>query len=81
MCIRDRYWFERVWKIVTLSLGIILIARGLFALFFFDKLKEALTFVFSHYFKFMSGFSLVFIVLAFYIVSTDYFGPQNHISM
>ena len=34
----DEYWFERVWKIVTLSLGIILIARGLFALFFFAKL-------------------------------------------
>ena len=77
----DEYWFERVWKIVTLSLGIILIARGLFALFFFDKLKESLAFVFSHYFKFMGGFSLVFIVLAFYIVSTDYIGPQKDISV
>ena len=75
----DEYWFERVWKIVTLSLGIILIVRGVFALLFFNKLKVALAFVFSHYFKFMSSFSLIFIVLAFYVITTDYVGPQKDI--
>ena len=30
----DQYWYERIWKIVTFSLGIILIIRGFVALLF-----------------------------------------------
>ena len=76
----DQYWYERVWKIVTLSVGILIIIRGLAVLFFFNKIKKALPFVFHHYFKFMSAISMMFFALAFYSVSSDYVGPQKDIS-
>ncbi len=76
----DQYWYERVWKIVTLSVGILIIIRGLAVLFFFNEIKKALPFVFHHYFKFMSAFSMMFFALAFYTVSSDYVGPQKDIS-
>ena len=76
----DQYWYERVWKIVTLSVGILIIIRGLAVLFFFNQIKKALSFVFHHYFKFMSAISMMFFALAFYTVSSDYVGPQKDIS-
>ena len=76
----DQYWYERVWKIVTFSLGILIIIRGLAVLFFFNQIKKALPFVFRHYFKFMSAISIMFFALAFYTVSSDYVGPQKDIS-
>jgi len=76
----DGYWFERVWRIVTFSLGIILIIRGIAAMFFFNQIKKAIPFVFLHYFKFMSIISVMFFTLAFFVVSSDYVGPQKDIS-
>ena len=67
----DQYWYERVWKIVTFSVGILIIIRGLAVLFFFNQIKKALPFVFKHYFKFMSAISIMFFALAFYTVSSD----------
>ena len=76
----DEYWFERVWRIVNFSLGIILIIRGIAAMFFFNQIKKAIPFVFLHYFKFMSIISVMFFTLAFFVVSSDYVGPQKDIS-
>ena len=80
VALADKYWFERVWRIVTFSLGIILIIRGIAAMFFFNQIKKAIPFVFLHYFKFMSIISVVFFSLAFFVVSSDYVGPQKDIS-
>ena len=76
----DQYWYERVWKIVTFSVGILIIIRGLAVLFFFNQIKKALPFVFHHYFKFISAISIMFFALAFFTVSSDYVGPQKDIS-
>ncbi len=80
VALTDEYWFERVWRIVTFSLGIILIIRGIAAMFFFNQIKKAISFVFLHYFKFMSIISVMFFSLAFFVVSSDYVGPQKDIS-
>ena len=80
VALADEYWFERVWRIVTFSLGIILIIRGIAAMFFFNQIKKAIPFVFLHYFKFMSIISVMFFSLAFFVVSSDYVGPQKDIS-
>ncbi len=80
VALTDEYWFERVWRIVTFSLGIILILRGMAAMFFFNQIKKAIHFVFLHYFKFMSIISVMFFTLAFFVVSSDYVGPQKDIS-
>ena len=80
VALTDEYWFERVWRIVTFSLGIILIIRGIAAMFFFNQIKKAIPFVFLHYFKFMSIISVMFFSLAFFVVSSDYVGPQKDIS-
>jgi len=40
VALTDEYWFERVWRIVTFSLGIILIIRGIAAMFFFNQIKK-----------------------------------------
>ena len=80
VALADKYWFERVWRIVTFSLGIILIIRGIAAMFFFNQIKKAIPFVFLHYFKFMSIISVMFFTLAFFVVSSDYVGPQKDIS-
>ena len=80
VALTDEYWFERVWRIVTFSLGIILIIRGIAAMFFFNQIKKAIPFVFLHYFKFMSIISVMFFALAFFVGSSDYVGPQKDIS-
>ncbi len=80
VALTDEYWFERVWRIVTFSLGIILIIRGIAAMFFFNQIKKTIPFVFLHYFKFMSIISVMFFSLAFFVVSSDYVGPQKDIS-
>ena len=80
VALTDKYWFERVWRIVTFSLGIILIIRGIAAMFFFNHIKKAISFVFQHYFKFMSTISVIFFILAFFVISSDYVGPQKDIS-
>ncbi len=80
VALTDEYWLERVWRIVTFSLGIILIIRGIAAMFFFNQIKKAIPFVFLHYFKFMSIVSVMFFSLAFFVVSSDYVGPQKDIS-
>ncbi len=80
VALTDEYWFERVWRIVTFSLGIILIIRGIAAMFFFNQIKKAIPFVFLHYFKFMSIISVMFFTLAFFVVYSDYVGPQKDIS-
>ena len=38
--IQDEYWFERVWRITTLCLGIIFILRGIAVIFLFDYVKK-----------------------------------------
>ncbi len=80
IALKDEYWFERVWRIVTFSLGIILIIRGIAAIYFFNQIKKAISFIFLHYFKFMSIISVMFFTLAFFVVSSDYVGPQKDIS-
>jgi len=80
VALTDEYWFERVWRIVTFILGIILIIRGIAAMFFFNQIKKAISFVFQHYFKFMSTISVIFFILAFFVISSDYVGPQKDIS-
>ena len=40
VALTDEHWFERVWRIVTFSLGIILIIRGIAAMFFFNQIKD-----------------------------------------
>ena len=76
----DPFWFERMWRIVTFILGILLLMRGFFIIFFLAVIKKILPTFMSNYYKFSIPISMLMVFLAFMIVSTDYIGPQKDIS-
>ena len=73
-------WQERLWILLTLILGILLCIRGLFVIFFLKQIKNILPVYLNHYYKFTTSISLMMLILAFFIVSTDYIGPQKNIN-
>ena len=73
-------WGERLWILLTLILGILLCIRGLVVIFFLEKIKKILPIYLNHYYKLSIPISIVMISLAFFVVSTDYIGPQKDIS-
>ena len=76
----DPFWFERMWMIVTFVLGILLLMRGFFIIFFLGVIKKMLPSFMKNYYKFSIPISMLMVFLAFMIVSTDYVGPQKDIS-
>ena len=74
------FWYERMWIVVTLVLGILLLIRGIFIIFFLENIKKILPIYIKHYYKFSIPISMIAVFLAFLIVSTDYIGPQKDIS-
>ena len=76
----SEYWNERVWTITTFVLGILLVIRGSFIIFFLDFVKKGVTFYMNNYYKISIPVSLFFICLSFLIVLSDYIGPQKDIS-
>ena len=76
----DPFWFERMWRIVTFILGILLLMRAFFIIFFLGVIKKMLPTFMSNYYKFSIPISMLMVFLAFMIVSTDYIGPQKDIS-
>lgn len=76
----DSFWYERVWMVVTLILGILIFIRGVFIIFFLDTIKKLFIVILKNYYKFTIPISLTMFFLAFFIVSTDYIGPQKDIS-
>ena len=76
----DPFWFERMWMIVTFVLGILLLMRGFFIIFFLGVIKKMLPSLMKNYYKFSIPISMLMVFLAFMIVSTDYVGPQKDIS-
>jgi len=76
----SEYWNERVWTITTFALGILLVIRGFFIIFFLDFVKKGVTFYMNNYYKISIPVSLFFICLSFLIVLSDYIGPQKDIS-
>ena len=73
-------WAERLWILLTLIVGILLCIRGLFVIFFLEKIKKILPHYLNHYYKFSIPISVAMISLAFFTVTTDYIGPQKNIS-
>ena len=73
-------WGERLWILITLILGILLCIRGLVAIFFLENIKKILPIYLNHYYKVTIPISIAIISLAFFVVSTDYIGPQKDIS-
>ena len=73
-------WDERLWIFVTLILGILLSIRGLVIIFFLEKIKKILPIYLNHYYKFSIPISIVMISLTFFMLTTDYIGPQKDIS-
>ena len=78
--VQNEFWYERVWAITTLTLGIVLAIRGLLVIFFLDYVKKLLTLYMNNYFKISIPFSIFFILISFLIVLSDYIGPQRDIS-
>ena len=78
--VQSEFWYERVWAIITLTLGIVLVIRGLVVIFFLDYVKKLLTLYMNNYFKISIPFSIFFILISFLIVLSDYIGPQKDIS-
>ena len=76
----DPFWFERMWMIFTFVLGILLLMRGFFIIFFLGVIKKMLPSFMKNYYKFSIPISMLMVFLAFMIVSTDYVGPQKDIS-
>ena len=77
---KDSMWFETLWKLVTFTLGLIFVIRGLIVIFYFEKIKKIIPIFIRNYFKFSVPISLAFIYLAFLIVTNDYLGNQKDIS-
>ena len=78
--INNPFWYERVWMIVTLVLGVIFVTRGIFIIFFLDKIKQLMSSYMKHYYKFSIPISIAMAVIAFMVLSSDYIGPQKDIS-
>ena len=73
-------WGERLWILLTLILGILLCIRGLVVIFFLENIKKIIPIYLDHYYKASIPISIAMISLAFFVVSTDYIGPQKDIS-
>lgn len=41
------FWYERMWMVITLVLGILLLIRSLFILFFIEKIKKNSAFIYK----------------------------------
>ena len=76
----DSFWFERMWMVVTFILGILLIIRSIFIIFFLNQIKRTLKPFMNNYYKFSIPISAVMIFLALMVITTDYIGPQKDIS-
>ena len=76
----DSFWYERMWMVVTFILGILLIIRSIFIIFFLNQIKRTLKPFMNNYYKFSIPISTVMIFLALLIITTDYIGPQKDIS-
>ena len=48
----DSFWYERVWMVVTLILGILIFIRGVFIIFFLDTIKKLFIVILKNYYKF-----------------------------
>ena len=72
-------WQERLWILLTLILGILYVL-GFVYNFFLQQIKNILPVYLNHYYKFTTSISLMMMILAFFIVSTDYIGPQKNIN-
>ena len=46
------FWYERIWIVVTLILGILLLIRATFIIFFLENIKKILPIYIKHYYKF-----------------------------
>ena len=77
---QGEFWFERLWMVLTFSLGILLVIRSLFILLFPTAIKKFATFIINNYYKISIPLSLVMLYLSFFVVITDYIGPQKDIS-
>ena len=76
----DSFWYERMWMVVTFILGILLIIRSIFIIFFLNQIKRTLKPFMNNYYKFSIPISAVMIFLALMVITTDYIGPQKDIS-
>lgn len=77
---KNPVWNERMWMVVTLILGIVLLLRGLAIIFFLNSIKKQIPSLIRHYYKFSIPISIMMALIAFVVVSNDYIGPQKDIS-
>tara|TARA_B100001250_G_scaffold34432_1_gene27885 strand:+ start:1018 stop:2385 length:1368 start_codon:yes stop_codon:yes gene_type:complete len=77
---KNPIWNERMWMVVTLILGIVLLIRGLVIIFFLKGVKKQIPLLIKHYYKFSIPVSIIMACIAFVVVSNDYIGPQKDIS-
>jgi hypothetical protein len=77
--LQDAYWYETMWRLVTFILGILLILRGLFIIFFEETFKKVLHLYQNNYWKFSIPFATMLVYLALIIISRDYLGPIKDI--
>ena len=59
----DPFWFERMWMIVTFVLGILLLMRGFFIIFFLGVIKKMLPSFMKNYYKFSIPISMLLVNL------------------
>ena len=76
----NEFWYERTWQVITFSIGILLVLRGLVIILFLNSIKNNLTFFMKHYYKFAIPVSIFLTFISFVAVSNDYIGPQKDIS-
>ena len=60
-------WYERLWMVVTLILGILLLIRSFFIIFFLKNIKKMLPILLKHYYKISLPISATMIFLAFFV--------------
>ena len=77
---QGEFWFERLWMVITFSLGILLVIRSLLIFLFPTAIKKFVTFIINNYYKVSIPLSLVMFYLSFFVLITDYIGPQKDIS-
>ena len=73
---KNPVWNERMWMVVTLILGIVLLLRGLDIIFFLNSIKKQIPSLIKHYYKFAIPISIMMALIAFVVVSNVYIGPQ-----
>ena len=69
--VQNEFWYERVWAITTLTLGIVLAIRGLVVIFFLDSVKKLLSLYMNNYFKISIPVSIFLSFISFLIVLSD----------